>query len=166
MCMIPYYFPQHFFLSTRKSSCVKIWGKLNLAFAVDFLAFDTNRIKAQPKKSDAALAKANIFVRFSAHSSETLTHLTSKMDIALSVKKKKKVGGGQKRTRMFPALVLKRPISSLRIKLPLLSMFSFSIEQISTSPPPLLIQERPGDRGPSGLCSFLCVRMMDRAVCL
>lgn len=82
-----------FFLSTRKSSCVKIWGKPNLAFAVDFLAFDTDRIKAQPKKSDAALAKANIFVRFSAHSSETLTHLTSKMDIALSVKKKKKRWG-------------------------------------------------------------------------
>lgn len=100
--MIPYYFPQHFFLSTRKSSCVKIWGKPNLAFAVDFLAFDTDRIKAQPKKSDAALAKANIFVRFSAHSSETLTHLTSKMDIALSVKKKKKGGGWTEKNQNVP----------------------------------------------------------------
>ena len=81
-----------FFLSTRKSSCVKIWGKLNLAFAVDFLAFDTNRIKAQPKKSDAALAKANIFVRFSAHSSETHP---SNIENGYSFKcKKKKKGGG------------------------------------------------------------------------
>ena len=81
-----------FFLSTRKSSCVKIWGKPNLAFAVDFLAFDADRIKAQPKKSDAALAKANIFVRFSAHSSETHP---SNIENGYSFKcKKKKKGGG------------------------------------------------------------------------
>lgn len=47
----------------------------------------------------------------------------------------------KKRKRMFHSLELKQPIKSLRIKLPSLSMFFFSIKQILISPPPLLIQE-------------------------
>lgn len=83
-----------------------------------------------------AWAKTNVFVRFSAHCSfQKHTHLTLKVNIALSLKKKKK------KIEDFPSLALKHPIKSLRIKLPSLSMFSFSIKQILISPPPLLIQE-------------------------
>lgn len=66
--------------------------------------------------------------------------------------------------RMFHSLELKQPIKSLRIKLPSLSMFFFSIKQILISPPLLLIQEAKWPWTALLVCSLLCVLRTDKAV--